>query len=64
MPGKANIPSTLKRSPEHAQKIYEETLKSAEDEYGDGRRAHQTAFAAVKKQYKKVGDHWEPKANS
>ena len=58
---KDDLPSTLQRSDEHAQDIYGDTLKSAEDEYGDGERAHRTAFAALKHSYEKVGDHWEPK---
>ena len=61
MPAKKDLPSTLQRSEEHAQEIYGETLASAEDEYGDGERAHRTAFAALKHSYEKVGDHWEPK---
>lgn len=61
MPAKKDLPSTLQRSDEHAQDIYSETLDSAEDEYGDGERAHRTAYAAVKHSYEKVGDHWEPK---
>ena len=35
MPGRAKLPSTLKRSPPRAQRTYEETLGHAEDEYGD-----------------------------
>lgn len=58
---KDELPSTLQRSDEHAQDIYGETLQSAEEQYGDGERAHRTAFAALKHSYEKVGDHWEPK---
>ena len=29
--------------------------------YGEGERAHRTAFSALKHSYEKVGDHWEPK---
>lgn len=61
MPAKKDLPSTLQRSDEHAQDIYSETLDSAEDQYGDGERAHRTAFAALKHSYEKVGDHWEAK---
>jgi len=61
MPAKDELPSTLQRSPEHAQEIFEKTLDSAEDEYGDGERAHRTAYAALKHSYEKVGDHWEEK---
>jgi cation transport regulator ChaB len=61
MPAKKDLPSTLQRSEQHAQDVYSETLDSAEQEYGDGERAHRTAYAAVKHSYEKVGDHWEPK---
>jgi cation transport regulator ChaB len=56
-----DLPSTIARSDEHAQDIYSETLESAEGTYGDGERAHRTAFAALKHSYEKVGDHWEAK---
>ncbi len=35
---------------------------SAVQTYGEGRRAHMTAFAALKHSFEKVGDHWEPKS--
>ena len=56
-----DVPSTLRRSPEKAQRTYEETLASAEREYGDEARAHRVAWGAVKHSYEKAGDHWEPK---
>jgi cation transport regulator ChaB len=56
-----DLPSTIERSDEHAQEIYSETLESAETTYGDGERAHRTAYASLKHSYEKVGDHWEPK---
>lgn len=63
MPAKKDedLPSTIARSDEHAKAIYSDTLDSAEQEYGDGERAHRTAFAALKHSYEKVGDHWEAK---
>ena len=64
MPAKDEIPSTLQRSPEHAQEVFEKTLDSANETYGPGERAHRTAFAAVKHEYEKVGDHWEEKETS
>lgn len=64
MPAKDEIPSTLQRSPEHAQEIFAKTLDSANETYGPGERAHRTAFAAVKHEYEKVGDHWEEKDSS
>lgn len=58
------MPSTLERSPDEAQRTYAETLKSAERSYGPGERAGRTAYAAVKHRFEKVGDHWEPKAQA
>ena len=59
---KEDLPSTLQRSPGKVQRTYEKTLDSAEDEYGDGERAHRTALSSLKHSFEKVGDHWEPKA--
>src|ERR671910_968771 len=58
---KKDLPGTLKRSPAKAQRTYAETLGSAEETYDSEARAHQTAWAAVKHSFEKVGDHWEPK---
>jgi hypothetical protein len=62
MPGKQTVPGTLQRSPKKARETYSKVLANAEAEYGDGERAHRTAFAVLKEGYEKVGDHWEPKA--
>ena len=61
MPDRDDLPSTLKRSPEHAQEIFEKTLESAEETYDSTERAHRTAWSAVKHSFHKVGDHWEAK---
>jgi cation transport regulator ChaB len=61
MPGKQELPSTLERSPEKAQRTWIKAHDSAVEEYGDGERAHRTAFAALKHEFEKVGDHWEAK---
>jgi cation transport regulator ChaB len=62
MPAREDMPSTLKRSPKKAQDTYAETHDSAVEQYGEGERAHRTAFSAVKHSFEKVGDHWEPKS--
>jgi cation transport regulator ChaB len=62
MPASKDMPSTLKRSPKKARDTYVKAHDSAVEEYGEGERAHRTAFAAVKHSFEKVGDHWEPKA--
>jgi cation transport regulator ChaB len=61
MPGRDELPETLKRSPKKAQDTFVKTHDSAVDQYGEGERAHRTAFSAVKHSFEKVGDHWEPK---
>ena len=61
MPGREELPSTLKRSPRKAQETWAKTHDSAVETYGEGERAHRTAFSAVKHSFEKVGDHWEPK---
>jgi len=61
MPGRDVLPSTIKRSPAKAQRTWIKTHDHAVKEYGEGERAHRTAFAALKHSFKKVGDHWEPK---
>jgi len=62
MPGRQELPGTLKRSPKKAQKTWVETHDSAVESYGEGERAHRTAFSSLKHSFEKVGDHWEPKA--
>lgn len=61
MPGAEVLPDTLRRSPAKARRTWIKAHDSAAEQYGDGRRAHQVAFAALKHSFEKVGDHWEPK---
>lgn len=58
---KTDIPSTIKRSDEHAQDIYREAHDSAVGTYGEGEHAHRVAYAALKHSYRKQGDHWVKK---
>jgi cation transport regulator ChaB len=56
------LPSTLQRSDEKAQRTYAKVHDSALETYDDDERAaNQVAFAALKHTHEKVGDHWEPK---
>jgi cation transport regulator ChaB len=61
MTGKDELPDTLRRSPAKAQGTWAKTHDSAVESYGEGERAHRTAFAALKHSFEKVGDHWEEK---
>jgi hypothetical protein len=61
MPTEEEMPSTLERSPKKAQRTWSKTHDAAVEEYGEGERAHRTAYSALKHGFEKVGDHWEPK---
>lgn len=57
----SELPATLRRSPEKAQRTFAKAHDAAAEEYGDAERAHRVAYAALKHSYEKVGDHWEAK---
>jgi cation transport regulator ChaB len=64
MPAKreeTDIPDTIERSPKKARDTWRKAHDSAVETYGEGERAHRTAFSALKHSFQKVGDHWEPK---
>ncbi len=61
MPGREKLPSTVKRSPAKAQRTWAKTHDSAVQTYGEGERAHRTAYSALKHSFEKVGDRWVPK---
>ncbi|MCF6525638.1 ChaB family protein [Streptomyces sp. JJ36] len=61
MPAREELPSTLRRSPDEAQRTWIKAHDSAVEEYGEGERAHRTAYSALKHKFEKVGDHWERK---
>ena len=61
MPAKDELPGTLRRSPKKAQETWSKTHDAAVESYGEGERAHRTAFSSLKHSFEKVGDHWEPK---
>ena len=55
------MPSTLQRSAAEAQRTWGKAHDAAVEEYGEGERAHRTAFAALKHSFEKVGDRWVTK---
>ena len=61
MPAKKDMPSTLQRSSKKAQRTWGKTHDAAVEQYGEGERAHRTAFDSLKHSFEKVGDHWEAK---
>lgn len=62
MPAKKDMPATVARSGRKAQDTWGKTHDAAVEQYGEGERAHRTAFASLKHTHEKVGDHWERKA--
>jgi ChaB len=61
MPGWEELPDTLRRSPPKARRTWIKAHDAAVEQYGEGERAHRTAFAALKRTHEKVGDRWVPK---
>ena len=61
MPAKDELPGTLQRSPAKARETWSKTHDAAVEQYGEGERAHRTAFASLKHSFEKVGDRWVPK---
>ncbi|MDX6645167.1 MAG: hypothetical protein QOK40_894 [Miltoncostaeaceae bacterium] len=61
MPASEEMPATIRRSPAKARRTWAKAHDSAVETYGEGERAHRTAYAALKHSFEKVGDHWEPK---
>ena len=60
-PKQSELPSTLQNSGGKAQRTFTKAYDAAIDQYGDERRAHQVAFAALKHTHEKVGDKWKKK---
>jgi cation transport regulator ChaB len=61
MPADESLPGTLRRSPKKAQETWLKTHDSAVEQYGEGERAHRTAFKSLKHGWEKVDDHWQRK---
>jgi ChaB protein len=57
----SELPDTLKRSGEKAQRTFAKTHDAAVEQYGEGERAHRTAYASLKHTHEKVGGRWVPK---
>lgn len=64
MPGNQELPSTLEGSPAKAKRTWIKTHDSAVEQYGEGERAHRTAFAALKQGFEKKGGTWVAKGRA
>jgi cation transport regulator ChaB len=61
VPAREEMPDTIKRSSEKAQRTWAKAHDSAVETYGEGERAHRTAFSALKHSFEKRGDRWVEK---
>ena len=52
------LPGTLQRSCRPAQALFLKALEEAVAVYGEGDQACRAAYAALKQQFEKRGDHW------
>ncbi len=61
MPAREEMPDTIARSSKKAQRTWAKTHDSAVETYGEGERAHRTAFSALKHSFEKKDDRWVEK---
>lgn len=52
------LPGTLQRSCAEAQETFLRALDDALRTHGEGDQANRIAYAAVKRDFEKCGDHW------
>lgn len=57
----SELPSTVRKSGAKAQRTFAKTHDRAAEQYGEGERAHRTAYASLKHTHEKVGDRWVEK---
>jgi cation transport regulator ChaB len=60
-PKREELPDTVRRSPAKAQRTFAKVHDAAAEQYGEGERAHRTAYAALKHSFERVGDRWVAK---
>lgn len=54
-----DLPDKVRKNlPKHAQEIYMKAFNNADKQYGEEKRAHMVAWAAVKKEYTKKDGKW------
>ena len=58
---KSELPETIKQSSPKAQRTFAKAHDRAAEQYGEGERAHRTAYAALKETHERKGDRWVAK---
>ena len=62
-PKEEELPRPLRKSSGKAQRTYAKAHDSAAETYGEGERAHRTAYSALKHTHEKKGDRWVAKGH-
>jgi cation transport regulator ChaB len=60
-PKRDELPRTLQRSSQKAQRTFAKAHDSAAEQYRDGERAHRVAYSALKQTFEKSDGRWQPK---
>jgi cation transport regulator ChaB len=63
-PKQSELPSTVRKSSAKAQRTFAKSHDRAAEQYGEGERAHRTAYAALKQTHERKGDRWVAKDES
>jgi hypothetical protein len=58
---KSELPSTLQESSPKAQRTFAKSHDRAAEQYGEGERAHRTAYATLKQTHERKGARWVAK---
>ena len=58
---RSELPETIERSSAKAQRTFAKAHDRAVEQYGEGERAHRTAYAALKQTHERKGDRWVAK---
>jgi cation transport regulator ChaB len=58
---KSELPSTLQESSPKAQRTFAKAHDRAAEQYGEGERAHRTAYATLKQTHERKGGRWVAK---
>jgi cation transport regulator ChaB len=58
---RSELPETIQRSSAKAQRTFAKAHDRAVEQYGEGERAHRTAYAALKHTHERKGDRWVAK---
>ena len=62
--GRTGLPGTIRRSDPDVQATFIKAHREAVAAYGEGDRADRAAYAVLKENFEKLGDHWVAKPDA